>query len=80
MFRQSEMTRVEIAGNSDRHIIYELPHQSHHPSLSMSQLIISAPLSAPRDDPELTYVNVAIALAFILVDGVPPNTSLEAPS
>ena len=46
----------------------------------MSQLIISAPLSAPRDDPELTYVNVAIALAFILVDGVPPNTSLEAPS
>jgi hypothetical protein len=39
----------------------------------MSQLIVTAPLPDPRNDPELTYVNVAIALAFILVDGAPPQ-------
>lgn len=46
----------------------------HHAITTMSQLIITPALAGPRDDPELTYVNVAIALAFILVDGPHPNT------
>jgi ABC-type iron transport system FetAB permease component len=42
----------------------------------MNQLVVQPDIPNP-DEPELTWVNVGIALAFILVDGSPlPSSSL----